>query len=768
MQAGRAVAGRGRAAVRAPGRWQGYLGLLRREGAIICWGTLGLFLLVSLATYSPDDPGWSRTGGAQVENTGGVVGAWVADVLYVLFGYLAWAVPLLMLGRLARLFVRPWRGVQGGGPEYLEFLLRFIGMALLVISGSAVAESNWQAFAGMPEGGGGIIGQALGPAILQSFGATGANMLLLALFLFGLTLFLDISWMALCDALGLGILRGAAYLRGAAVRLRGAWRRWQERRQQTEQAEQARLARQKILANEATIRKKAPTIAKRTPAPPKQTSMFDSSAPGRPSMSLLHKAEAGGGHGYSSDALKAMARQLEVKLAEFKIKASVVGILPGPVITRFEVEPEAGLRASRISGIAQDLARSLTVVSVRVVRNIPGKSCIGIEIPNERRAVVRLREVLEADAFKNSKSDLSLALGHDILGQAAVEDLAGMPHLLVAGTTGSGKSVAVNAMLLSLLYKSGPEQVRLILIDPKMLELSVYEGVPHLLSPVITDMKDAAAGLGWCVAEMDRRYEIMAGLNVRSLASYNREVRNAAAAGAPLRAQDGGRPSPEGEGPPLDTMPSIVVVVDEFADMIMVVGKQVEQLIARIAQKARAAGIHLILATQRPSMQVITGLIKANIPARMAFQVSSATDSRIILDQGGAEQLLGHGDMLFLPSGKSDPVRIHGALVEDKEVAQVVRDWRRRGRPRFVDLVSEQPAASGGGEPGTPGDDRDEMYAQAVAFVCKSRKATISSLQRELRIGYQRSARMIDAMENDGIVSAADHSGSRQVLAPPP
>ena len=481
--------------------------------------------------------------------------------------------------------------------------------------------------------------------------------------------------------------------------------------------------------------------------------------------------------GYSKDALAALSKLLELKLADFGISAEVVAVYPGPVITRFEIQPAPGVKVSRISSLAKDLARSLAVISVRVVEVIPGKSVVGIEIPNEDREIVNFREVLSSHAFESCHSPLTLALGHDISGQPVCADLGKMPHLLVAGTTGAGKSVGVNAMLMSLLYKSTPADVRLILVDPKMLELSVYDGIPHLLTPVITDMKDAANGLRWCVAEMERRYKLMATMGVRNLAGYNRKVADAIKAGDPI-SDPFWVPDPmfemtdeEQTAPDLEKLPSIVVVVDEFADMMMVVGKKVEELIARIAQKARAAGIHLILATQRPSVDVITGLIKANVPTRIAFQVSSKVDSRTILDQGGAEQLLGHGDMLYLPPGTAVPVRVHGAFVDDHEVHRVVADWKRRGEPNYIGGLLDEGSAPGVLHGDAFADENaeesDELYDHAVHYVIQSRRASISSVQRKLRIGYNRAARLIEAMEAAGVVSDMGSNGQREVLAPP-
>ena len=507
---------------------------------------------------------------------------------------------------------------------------------------------------------------------------------------------------------------------------------------------------------------KTPAAAPGKPAP--------AVLPGLPDLELLEPFAGGGSGGYSKESLAEMADLLELKLADFRVDAKVVSVTPGPVVTRFELQPAAGVKVSKFTALAKDLARSLAVISVRIVEIIPGKSVVGIEIPNEQRETVRLKEILDSRQYRAASSPLTLALGKDIAGVPVMTDIGKMPHLLVAGTTGSGKSVGINAMLLSMLYKAQPDELRLILVDPKMLELAVYDGIPHLLTPVVTDMKDAAQALNWCVAEMERRYQLMAAMGVRNLAGFNRRIAEAEAAGAPrpdpLWPEDAGEPAP-----PLAKLPYIVVVIDEFADMMMIVGKKVEQLIARIAQKARAAGIHLVLATQRPSVDVITGLIKANIPARMAFQVSSKIDSRTILDQGGAEQLLGHGDMLFLPPGTSMPVRVHGAFVSDEEVHAVAADWKARGEPDYVaDILAGAPDPDVPGTVDLGGDaESDEpLYDEAVAFVLESRRASISSVQRQLRIGYNRAARLIEAMEKAGVVSPMNGSGGREVLAPGP
>ncbi|MBV1786605.1 DNA translocase FtsK 4TM domain-containing protein [Marinobacterium sp. D7] len=494
-----------------------------------------------------------------------------------------------------------------------------------------------------------------------------------------------------------------------------------------------------------------------------------------PSLDLLDPPELQTEQGFSEDELEEMSRLLEQKLKDFGVIAEVVEVNPGPVITRFELQPAPGVKASKISNLARDLARSMAVSAVRVVEVIPGKSVVGIEIPNASRQTVRLSEVLNAKPYLEAGSRLTLALGNDIAGNPVVANLAKMPHLLVAGTTGSGKSVGVNAMLLSLLFKATPDEVRLMLVDPKMLELSIYDGIPHLLTPVITDMKEAAGGLRWCVAEMERRYRLMAKMGVRNIAGFNEKLVQAQQRGETIpdplwNPQEMGF-DPDEPAPALETLPYIVVVIDEFADMMMMVGKKVEELIARIAQKARAAGIHLILATQRPSVDVITGLIKANIPTRIAFQVSSKIDSRTILDQSGAENLLGYGDMLYLPAGTSVPNRVHGAFVSDDEVHRTVEAWRAMGEPVYIDDILSDPGGEGGAGGGSGNlfdDEADPLYDEAVAFVTESRKASISSVQRKLKIGYNRAARMIESMEMAGVITEAGTNGQREVLAPPP
>jgi S-DNA-T family DNA segregation ATPase FtsK/SpoIIIE len=753
-----------------------------REGALIGFVAVFIYLLMALISYDQADPGWSKTGnGGAVVNTGGPAGAWLADVFYSLFGYMAYLFPL-MLGYRAWILFRHRYDIHAF--DWASFLVRIVGLVLVMIASTALAMIGDTGESGLPFGAGGALGFSVGHAVIDAFSIFGGRLLLLSLLLFGMTIFTDLSWLKLMDQIGTLTLSFISFIQRSA---QNHWRNWTERKQQ----KKIQLERKVVIAKhvEKDKSRKAPTIKLLTKQPEKsdraererQRPLFKAPVSGSlPALELLDPANDSHKKGFSAEALEALSRLLEHKLKDFGVIAEVTEVLPGPVVTRFEIQPGTGVKVSKITNLAKDIARSLAVISVRVVEVIPGKSVVGIEIPNEDRAIVNYRDVLSSKVYEDSKSPLSLALGHDISGEPIVADLAKMPHLLVAGTTGSGKSVGVNAMLISLLYKSSPAEVRLILVDPKMLELSVYDGIPHLLTPVITDMKDAANGLRWCVAEMERRYKLMSALGVRNLAGFNRKVEEARANGNPIadplwvpdEVFIAGEEQPT--APELDTLPSIVVVIDEFADMIMVVGKKVEELIARIAQKARAAGIHLILATQRPSVDVITGLIKANVPTRIAFQVSSRVDSRTILDQGGAEQLLGHGDMLYLPPGTSLPVRVHGAFVSDDEVHRVVADWKKRGEPAYIDGLIDE-GASGPAIPGFTsegGGDGDEesdaLYDEAVHYVTSSRRASISSVQRKLRVGYNRAARLIESMEAAGVVSEMGTNGSREVLAPPP
>ncbi|MBK7728868.1 MAG: DNA translocase FtsK 4TM domain-containing protein [Gammaproteobacteria bacterium] len=773
-----------------------------REGLIIGLLAFGAYLLLALGTYSVGDPGWSSTGnGAAISNSGGAAGAWIADVLLSLFGYVSYLLPL-MLG------YRAWAQVRvRQTPLELDWLLvsiRGVGCVLVVISGTGLLALKGSVTTLLPFGIGGMLGETLAQVCPRAFGFAGSQLLLMSLMLFGMTIFTDLSWLRLTEQTGRLALLAWERIRPVGALL---WQRLrpvhdgEDGAQEQERAESApRKRRQRrepqmedaddtmsmVDAREPVLR--LPEIRlpeKRRESGErllreKQGKLFaPSGATELPPLGLLEMADKSEQRGFSAEALESMSRLLEIKLRDFGVDAKVVAVDPGPVITRFEIQPAAGVKVNRISNLVKDLARSLAVISVRVVEVIPGKSVVGIEIPNEDREMVMFGDVLSSRAYEASKSPLTLALGNDISGEPVVVDLARMPHLLVAGTTGSGKSVGVNAMLLSLLYKSTPAEVRLIMVDPKMLELSVYEGIPHLLTPVITDMKDAANGLRWCVGEMERRYKLMAAMGVRNLAGFNRKVIDAAAAGEPI-ADPFWQPDPMvfiseeeqlASPPMLEALPAIVVVIDEFADMMMIVGKKVEELIARIAQKARAAGIHLILATQRPSVDVITGLIKANIPTRIAFQVSSKIDSRTILDQGGAEQLLGHGDMLYLPPGSGVPIRVHGAFVSDAEVHRVVANLREGSGPNYIEGILEESSAAGMTLlPGETSDNPEEdgLYDEAVRFVTESRKASISAVQRKLRIGYNRAARMIEAMEAAGVVTSMNSNGSREVLAPPP
>ena len=762
--------------------------LLLAEGALIGWVALCLILLLALLSYSPEDPGWSHTGSREgVANLIGPAGAWMSDISFALFGLMAYLLPVL-LGVRALQILRTYFLREPSEFDSATVVLRVVGFMLVMISATSLANIQYEDIANTyPEGMGGILGEYVGVAIISMFSHTGSTLLLLALFLFGLTVFADISWIKLIDYLGM-----------STIVIGGKARNYYSQRSiQRKEAKKAKAAvSERLVRVESAAKRKEtkvppviqPVTQSKRPSPrvlrEKQQKLFDDSelVGSLPQINLLDPPDKSGATGYSADSLEHLSRLLELKLQDFGITAEVTEVLPGPVVTRFEIQPAPGIKVSRISGLAKDLARSMAVISVRVVEVIPGKSVVGIEIPNEKREMVRLSEVISSEAFDRSSSPLTLALGNDIAGIPTVADLARMPHLLVAGTTGSGKSVGINAMLLSLLLKASPDEVKLILIDPKMLELSIYDDIPHLLTPVITDMKDAASGLRWCVGEMERRYKLMAALGVRNIAGYNRKIEDAIKAGNPIvdplwtfdpSAVGWDEKEEPPEAPMLEALPYIVVVIDEFADMMMIVGKKVEQLIARIAQKARAAGIHLILATQRPSVDVITGLIKANVPTRIAFQVSSKIDSRTILDQGGAEQLLGHGDMLYLPPGTSVPERIHGAFVDDHEVHKVVADWKRRGTPSYLTDITDEASVSSIAVPGFDttdenGDDAesDPLYDEAVAFVLESGKASISSVQRKLRVGYNRAARLIEQMEASGVVSPMSSNGSREILAP--
>ena len=756
------------------GMLRGPLARSSREGALLVVSAMAIYLLVSIASYHPGDPGWSNAGGVdRIANRGGVAGAWLADVLLYLFGFMAYLFPV-MLGYAGWL---AYRGMKAASGEFdvSHFATRAAGCVVTICAGCGLATLYYHGPAAFPVDAGGIIGSFVGSGLAGIVNPLGGTLFLLALFLTGVTLFTGLSWLQVMDETGRFTIALAARLHGLGLRAR---ERWQAHRLKRVRETQVRAERERRPA------RKPPRIG---PAPARiepgrrairegQVPLFEpaAGAGALPPLALLDGPRERR-RTTSKESLEAMSRQVELKLADFGIEAEVVAVHPGPVVTRYELQPAPGLKVSRVTNLAKDLARSLSTVSVRIVEVIPGKTTIGLEIPNEEREIVVLSDVLKSSRYDGDASRLALALGKDISGQPVVVDLAKMPHLLVAGTTGSGKSVAINAMILSILYKASASDVRVIMIDPKMLELSVYEGIPHLLAPVVTDMKHASNALRWCVTEMDRRYRLMSTLGVRNIGGYNRKVCAAAEAGEPLKdplfIPDGG----EGEAPALEKLPFIVVVVDELADMMMVTGKKVEELIARLAQKARAAGIHLILATQRPSVDVITGLIKANIPSRIAFQVSSKVDSRTILDQMGAEHLLGHGDMLYLGPGVSTPNRVHGAFVADHEVHKVVKNLKQAGKPAYLDGILDGTATAGaaadaGGAATDSGADieADPLYDQAVRIVTETRRASISGVQRRLKIGYNRAARMLEEMEQAGVVGPLQSNGSREVLAPPP
>jgi len=837
-----------------------------REGAMWTLMCVALYLVLSLVTYVPDDPGWSYVGETtRISNAGGRTGAWFADVSLYLFGYFAYLVPL-MVGFSAWVLFRGRE--EEGAPRAWMLALRWIGFLLTLAAGCGFATMHFIALGtGLPNGSGGGLGHAVSGLMAERFGA-GTEVLLAGVLLVGFTLFSGISWFALIESLGDGLLQGLRSLgagaagglsalarrRGASVPIElpkdlqlidaaelaptrdaadasGAWD-WPQseavarvaKRQQpeadaeppsesladrdpewldapapaaaavpqaattavresepdAEPASEPVLTLTDLIKGQRPVPKEAPRVqtVRRTPAaagcPVVRSESVPTGEGRRPPLDLLDLPRKTG-KGYTDEQIEALSRLVEVRLKDFGVQVEVVAAYPGPVVTLLELQLAPGTKSSKILGLSKDLARALSKISVRVVEVIPGKSVIGIEIPNEKRETVFLSEILGSTDYLESKSPLTLALGHNISGLPVSVDLARMPHALIAGTTGSGKSVAINAMILSLVYKAGPEDVRLIMVDPKMLELSVYEGIPHLLTPVVTDMKEAANALRWCVGEMERRYRLMAALGVRNIGGYNRKVADAEAAGEPLRdpvlaAEFAKNPGVEMAVPTIGHLPYIVVIIDELADMMMVVGKKVEELIARLAQKARASGIHLMLATQRPSVDVLTGLIKANIPTRISFQVSSRIDSRTVLDQMGAEQLLGHGDMLYLPPGGNIPQRVHGAFVDDHEVHRVVEFLKTQGAPNYIeDILRESQESLPGIDPEPRGDveDSDPLFDEAVQIVVESRRASISGVQRRLKIGYNRAARMIEEMERIGIVGPPETNGNREVLAPP-
>jgi len=746
-----------------------------REGALWVFGSLALILWVALFSYDPADPGFTQASGTgEVNNAIGQIGALIADLLFNFFGRPAYLFPVMVFF-LGWMIFREQKTQQP--LTRADYAFRVSGFVATLVSSCALASLHFSPI-GFRETAGGIVGQVVGGGMESLMKLLGASTFLFFLWIASISVFLGISWFGVMDRIGKWCLIGWETGRAKLGELRdkAEGRRKQVARQNSVEAEKKRTAGRAPPRIEPVL----PLLEKSARAErERQVPLFEPPEAGElPPLSLLDDPPDQL-EGYSEDSLEAMSRLVEIKLLDFNIEVEVVSVSPGPIITRFELDPAPGVKVSQISNLAKDLARSLSVQSVRVVEVIPGKSFVGLEIPNENRQLVTLGEILKSKAYDDLGSPLTLALGKDIGGHSVVADLSRMPHLLIAGTTGSGKSVAINAMVLSLLYKAKPEHVRLIMVDPKMLELSVYEGIPHLLTPVVTNMKEAANALRWCVAEMDRRYRLMAALGVRSIGGYNRKVKDAIEAGKPILDPTFMPPPFEDPDKPVDhptltPLPFVVLIIDEIADLMLVVGKKIEELIARIAQKARASGIHMLLATQRPSVDVLTGLIKANIPSRIAFQVSAKVDSRTILDQMGAETLLGHGDMLYLATGTSVPVRVHGAFVADHEVHAVVRNLKKSGKPRYIDEIVQAPTSP---TPGLAGIDSpagsgveaedDPLYDQAVQIVVETRKASISGVQRRLKIGYNRAARMVESMEQSGLVGPLQSNGTREILVPP-
>lgn len=754
------------------------LALLLQEVRWMVLGGIGAYLAVILVGYRASDPGWSMRTGEKVLNPGGKVGAWISDLLLSLFGISAWWWVAFMLF----LVLAGYRRLNSAeSQDRRSMLIAGFGFGVLLMASCGLEAMRFYSLKlALPSGAGGVIGLETSRFMSQFLGFTGGTLILLGLVGIGLSLFTGLSWLQFVERFG-GLLEKAVF---GCIAL---WQEIQDRRvgrQVAQEREQkVEVVRKKIEVERVEPLHIEPAVVEvpksakqekeklREQQKERQSSLFEEGPAGNPLPPLTLLDEAS--HDVappSAETLEFTSRLIERKLADFGVEVKVLAAYPGPVVTRFEIEPATGVKGAQVVNLVKDLARALSVISIRVVETIPGKSCMGLELPNPKRQTVRLSEILGSGVYHDMASPLTMALGKDIGGLPKVVDLAKMPHLLVAGTTGSGKSVGINAMILSLLYKSEANRVRLILVDPKMLELSVYEGIPHLLAPVVTDMKHAYNALNWCVVEMDKRYKLMSTLGVRNLVGFNNKVREAEKAGKPLTNPFSITPdSPE----PLAEMPFIVVVIDELADLMMVVGKKIEELIARLAQKARAAGIHLILATQRPSVDVITGLIKANIPTRIAFQVSSKVDSRTILDQMGAEALLGQGDMLFLAPGTGLPLRVHGAFVSDDEVHRVVEHLKKQGGPDYIDGILE--GGSDGESSGeltgdvvgpNEGDESDPLYDQAVEVVVKTRRPSISLVQRHLRIGYNRAARLIEQMERSGVVSAMSTNGNREVIAP--
>ncbi len=747
-----------------------------REIGILSFFTGALFLLLALFTFNPNDAAWTHSSElTTITNCCGVIGAWIADIMLSLFGLSAYLFPLIISWHGYLFFAKPQFN-----EDKLSIPLRGLGSFGLVVSSAALSYLYiYRVSVQLPGTTGGYLGQEIGDKTLVLFGNSGATLFLIMLLLSGLTLSTNLSWLSLIDAIGRYALLLCRFISHGFnnSELRPSRDTVQINDENIPSSTNQKQAKVKKDSYKQSTSITSEYIEDFESEPKLNLTLavtkYSASEGVLPSLSLLDERDTRV-IGYSETELEEMSRLVEDILTDFNVTVTVVGFHPGPVITRFELQPAAGVKVSRISNLSKDLARALSVTSVRIVEIIPGKSVVGLEIPNRVREMVTLRELLVSPNFVKAKSLLTLAMGKDISGAPMVADLGKMPHALVAGTTGSGKSVAINTMILSLLYKATPEEVRLIMIDPKMLELSVYEGIPHLLTPVVTDMKEASNALRWAVAEMERRYKLMSKMGVRNLAGFNQLIDDASARGETIRDPMFQilNPFEDGESfPVLTKLPSIVIVIDELADMMMIVGKKVEDLIARLAQKARAAGIHLILATQRPSVDVLTGVIKANVPTRISFQVSSRIDSRTILDQGGAETLLGNGDMLFLPSGTSIPIRTHGAFVDDHEVHRVVEFLKQTAPPNYLeDITRDSSESNDGYSPSgdSSNSESDSLYDEAVQFVTETRKASISSVQRRFKVGYNRAATMIEAMEAAGVVSSAESNGSRVVLAPPP
>lgn len=797
------------------------------EVGMMISSAFAFFLLLALYSFHPADPSWSQAGlQGDIHNWVGPIGAWFADILFFAFGSVAYVLPFACAFLGWFLFQQIKKITEF---DYLTIGLRIIGCLLLVLGITGLFSINFNDLYHYSSGG--TIGDIISTSLIPYFSLAGTTLLLLCFVCTGFTLITGISWLSIVDklgsltiVLGIGVYNAPKRIQNTSIPLLSFRPLEKDNTAEDQQEIQITSLRAEPQVNddaftaieepdfeipdevfdaaepkpekkphilsvaelkkkirskkadksdkngaELSIQPETSDVDKAQVTNEEQES--DTPLTPMPSFELLDRADKVK-NPISQEELDAVSRLVEAKLADFNIEARVVGVYPGPVITRFELDLAPGVKVSKITTLSKDLARAMSAISVRVVEVIPGKSVIGLELPNKNREMVRLSEVISCQSFQGNESPLTMVLGADISGKPVIVDLAKMPHLLVAGTTGSGKSVGVNVMILSLLYKSTPEDVRMIMIDPKMLELSVYEGIPHLLAEVVTDMKEAANALRWCVGEMERRYRLMSALGVRNLKGFNAKVLKAIEDGQPIKDPLWkSEESMETEAPDLEKLPAIVVVVDEFADMMMIVGKKVEELIARIAQKARAAGIHLVLATQRPSVDVITGLIKANIPTRIAFQVSSKIDSRTILDQQGAETLLGMGDMLYLPPGTGVPTRVHGAFVDDHEVHAVVADWKRRGEPEYIDEILNGDASAETLLPGEVAEGADQeydaFYDEAVAFVTETRRASVSSVQRKFRIGYNRAARLVEQMQESGVVSAPGHNGNRDVLAPP-